>query len=255
MRHTLKATQRLFRLSALLVFFSVYFMTQSASALPSGFVYLSDLTPLITVDLRYFKTCNFMNTQVEGYHANRAIMTHKAAMALLAAEKSLNEKGYTLVIYDAYRPKKAVSHFVRWSETDEAEAQDVFYPHVEKTALFRLGYVGKVSSHTRGSTVDVSILKMGAQLHEPRALPKRFPDNEVYLYLEDGTVDMGTAFDFFDPLSWPTNKDISPTAQKNRMILQNAMVQAGFSPFDTEWWHFTLKDEPFPNTYFDFDIE
>jgi len=230
-------------------------MSSNANALEEGFVYLAKVNPNIVVDLRYANTLNFLNQPVQGYHKNVAIMTHEAALALTEAEAILNKQGYALVLYDAYRPQKAVQHFVSWSKTSDEAAKLAFYPRVNKPDFFKLGYVSNESAHCRGSTVDVSIIKIGARLHAPRSVPRTLPDGAIYIYLEDGTIDMGTAFDFFDVLSWPESTEISHAAQKNRQILSYAMKEAGFVPISTEWWHFTLNNEPFPNTAFDFNVE
>ena len=151
-------------------------------------------------------------------------------------QKDLEAFGLGLKVFDAYRPQRAVDHFVRWAEDlDDTRMKAKYYPGVEKKHLFRDGYIAARSGHSRGSTVDLTIVSLG-------------PDDPVEL-------DMGTGWDYFGPRSWPASLDVSPQQRANRMLLQSLMVKHGFKPLAEEWWHFTLKDEPFPKTYFDFVIE
>lgn len=199
----------------------------------SRFVLLSDFVPEIIQEIRYFSTFNFVGDRIDGYEEPCAILTRDAARALKAVSNQAMALGYRLKIFDAYRPVKAVKHFVFWGIEDlDQRMKPFFYPDLEKQELFQKGYIAAQSSHSRGSTVDLTLLEMktGKEL------------------------DMGSAFDFFGEKSHPDSKDVTPEQHANRMLLQKLMVQNGFEPIDCEWWHFTLKKEPFPDTYFEFPV-
>ena len=199
----------------------------------SHFVLLSDYVPSIVQEIRYFSTYNFTGDRVDGYEEPCAIITKDAARALKAVANEANVAGYRLKIFDAYRPARAVKHFTLWGIEDlDLRTKPFFYPDLEKTELFELGYIASRSSHSRGSTVDLTLLDM--------AIGKE--------------IDMGSPFDFFSEVSHPDYKGISDEQYENRMFLQKIMVRNGFEPIDCEWWHFTLKSEPFPDTYFDFPV-
>ena len=200
---------------------------------PSGFVLLSDYVPGIIQEIRYFSTYNFIGDRIDGYEEPCAIITVEAARALKAVSNELNVKGYRLKVFDAYRPACAVRHFVMWGIEDlDLRMKPFFYPDLEKQELFSKGYVASKSSHSRGSTIDLTLLDM-----------------------ETGKeVDMGSPFDLFSEISHPDNKNVTEEQYENRMILQNAMTRNGFVPFDCEWWHFTLADEPYKDTYFEFPV-
>jgi D-alanyl-D-alanine dipeptidase len=206
----------------------------SSADLPDGFDYVDRHLPGLIIELKYFSDDNFVGRPVEGYHANRAILTLPAIQALAEVQKELNAFGLGIKIYDAYRPQQSVDHFVRWS-ADEAAlgTKPGYYPNVPKKELFELGYIDKRSGHSRGSTVDLTLvdLRTGKEL------------------------DMGSAFDLFDPLSWPTAAGPASAQRAHRLLLSAVMRQHGFKPYPKEWWHFTLANEPFPDTYFDFPVE
>lgn len=199
----------------------------------SNFVLLSDYVPSIVQEIRYFSTYNFIGDRIDGYEQPVAIITKEAARALKAVSNEMNVKGYRLKIFDAYRPATAVKHFVLWGIEDlDQRMKPFFYPDLEKTELFELGYIASKSSHSRGSTVDLTLLDM-----------------------ETGKeVDMGSPFDFFNEISHPDYKGVTDEQYDNRMLLQSVMVKHGFVPIDCEWWHFTLADEPYPDTYFEFPV-
>ena len=199
----------------------------------SDFVLLSDYVPGIVQEIRYYSTYNFVGDRIDGYEEPVAIMSKAAARALKGVANEANAMGYRLKIFDAYRPARAVRHFVFWGIEDlDLRMKPFFYPQLEKQVLFQRGYIAKESSHSRGSTVDLTLLDMGTGKE----------------------VDMGSPFDLFDPISHPDCREVTDEQYDNRMLLQNLMVRAGFEPIDCEWWHFTLKDEPFPETYFDFPV-
>lgn len=203
-----------------------------------GFVYVKNFIPDLIEDLRYFTTNNFMGEKVDGYEANYAILSKEAATALSKAADELREKGYVIKIYDAYRPQKAVDHFVRWSKTDDQRNKKDYYPDLAKNSLFPT-YIARKSGHSKGSTVDMTIC---------------YKDTKE-------EVDMGSHFDYFGPPSHPsfTGKypggEVTQQHKQNRMMLREVMMRHGFKPYDNEWWHFTLKNEPYPKTYFEFLVK
>ena len=199
-----------------------------------GFVLLSDAVPDVIQEIRYYSTYNFVGERIDGYEEPCALMTKEAAAALKEVSDDVMAQGYRLKIYDAYRPQMAVDNFVRWAEDlDAVEMKPYFYPEVDKTLLFEQGYIDAKSGHSRGSTVDLTLFDMqtGKEL------------------------DMGGTFDYFGELSHPDyTKTLTEQQLANRNILRDAMLRHGFKPLDTEWWHFTLKDEPYPDTYFEFKV-
>ena len=229
----------------------------ATASLPDGFVYISDLNPNIIINLRYYGLINFVGSVVDGYKANRGILTKEAAEALNNAWKLLDNDGYNLVVYDAYRPQKAVDNFVRWANsTDYNQLMKLlFFPFIDHDKCFDLGYIALKSGHTRGSTIDLTIIKKDTQLEPLKYTSRSLTDDRIITYLNDNTVDMGSSFDLFDLASWSKTSLVNQTAQDNREYLINIMKQAGFNNYEQEWWHFTLANEPYPNTYFNFDVE
>ena len=199
----------------------------------SDFVLLSDAVPDAILEIRYYSTYNFVGARIDGYEEPVALLTKEAAAALKEVSDDVIAQGYRLKIYDAYRPQKAVDHFVRWAEdTADVKMKEYFYPDLEKDVLFPLGYSAEHSGHSRGSTVDLTLFDMTTEKE----------------------ADMGGTFDFFGELSHPDYKDITDEQYANRMILREAMLRHGFKPLDEEWWHFTLENEPYPDTYFTFPV-
>lgn len=199
----------------------------------SGFVVLADSVPGIIQEIRYYSTYNFVGDRIEGYEEPCALMTKEAARALRTVSNKANAAGYRLKVFDAYRPVSAVSNFVLWGIDDlDQRMKPFFYPDLEKEDLFRKGYIAGQSSHSRGSTVDLTLLDMttGKEL------------------------DMGSPFDFFSEISHPDCTAITEKQYDNRMLLRNLMLKNGFKPIDCEWWHFTLENEPYPDTYFEFPV-
>ena len=200
---------------------------------PSGFALLADYVPQIVQEIRYYSTYNFIGDRIDGYEEPCALLTIEAARALKAVAGELLVQGYRLKIFDAYRPACAVKHFVLWGiEDQDIRMKPYFYPALEKQELFAKGYIASQSSHSRGSTVDLTLLDM-----------------------ETGReLDMGSPFDMFSEVSHPDYRGITEGQYENRMLLRRAMLRNGFEPIDCEWWHFTLKNEPFPDTYFEFPV-
>jgi D-alanyl-D-alanine dipeptidase len=200
---------------------------------PDSFVDAASVAPGLIVEARYATAHNFVGRPIDGYERPTCYLTRPAAAALAQVVADLEARGLTLKVYDCYRPQRAVAHFVRWArnlrdQTMKAE----FYPDVDKSTLFRQGYIAARSGHSRGSTVDLTMARRA-----------------------DGqALDMGTPFDFFSPHSWPSDRSVGRAAQDNRALLTQAMRRRGFRPYDKEWWHFTLRHEPYPQTYFDFPV-
>jgi D-alanyl-D-alanine dipeptidase len=199
----------------------------------SDFVVLSDFVPHIVQEIRYHSTYNFIGDRIDGYEEPCALLTKEAARALKTAANELMVQGYRLKVFDAYRPACAVRHFVLWGlEDQDIRMKPYFYPDLQKQELFARGYIASQSSHSRGSTVDLTLLDMKTGKE----------------------VDMGSPFDFFSELSHPDCRTITQEQYENRMTLQRVMLRCGFEALDCEWWHFTLKNEPYPETYFEFPI-
>ena len=188
------------------------------------------------------------------------ILTKQAATALSKVQKDVKKDGYCLVVYDAYRPQQAVSHFMRWSKDVKNQAKkDNYYPRIDKARVFELGYVAERSSHSRGSTVDLTLIKDGQAVRKAKPIKRTLLDNFSITYLDDGTIDMGSSFDLFDVASHYENKLIAQEYKKLRTYLKNIMEKHGFKNYPEEWWHFTLKNEPFAanleSSYFNFVVE
>ncbi len=198
------------------------------------FVSVGDAVPDAILEIRYYSTYNFVGERIDGYLAPKAYLTKAAAAALRQVSDDVMSQGYRLKIYDAYRPQRAVDHFVRWAaDIPDTSMKRYFYPNLDKSVLFEQEYIMEKSGHTRGSTVDLTLFDMKTEKE----------------------LDMGGTFDWFGPESHPDYTDITEQQFKNRMILRDAMLRHGFKPLDSEWWHFTLADEPYPDTYFDYLVE
>jgi D-alanyl-D-alanine dipeptidase len=233
---------------------------KNGNFLPEGFVYLGDINPEIMINLIYFNDFNFVGKGINGYENNVVILTQEAAEALNAAWEIFQKDGYNIVIYDAYRPQTAVDNFIAWSgdENYDNEMKKVFFPYIDHSDAFNFGYVAAKSSHTRGSTVDLTIIKKENEfklLKDSELIEKTLNDGRKILYIDDGTLDMGSSVDLMDEASNSNSKLISDDAQKNREYFIKVMNDCGFENYPTEWWHFTLRDEPFPETYFNFDVK
>ena len=200
---------------------------------PSGFVLLSDYVPGIIQEIRYYSTYNFIGDRIDGYEEPCALITKEAARALKSVSNEMMVLGYRLKVFDAYRPVCAVKHFMLWGiEDQDIRMKPYFYPDQQKQELFEKGYIAKKSSHSRGSTVDLTLLDMATGKE----------------------LDMGSPFDLFSEKSHPDYRGITEEQYRNRMTLRNAMLRNGFLPIDCEWWHFTLENEPYPDTYFEFPV-
>jgi D-alanyl-D-alanine dipeptidase len=211
------------------------FGTQAALAQerPAAFVDASIVVPGLIVEMRYAGAHNFVGRPIDGYEAPRCLLSQAAAAALAEVARDLAPRGLHIKAFDCYRPTRAVANFVRWArDLKDTSGKAEFYPDVDKRTLFRDGYIASQSGHSRGSTIDMTLAN------------------------DDGReLDMGTPFDFFSPKSWPADSTVTSKQHANRMLLTTAMRRRGFRPYDREWWHFTLRGEPFPQTYFDFPVK
>ncbi len=199
----------------------------------SDFVLLSEAVPDAILEIRYYSTYNFVGDRIDGYEEPVALLTKEAAEALKEVSDDLVQKGYRLKIYDAYRPQSAVTNFVNWAQdAEDTRMKEYFYPELEKDVLFPQGYISDHSGHSRGSTLDLTLFDMKTEKE----------------------VDMGGTFDYFGQLSHPDYTGITTEQYENRMLLREAMTSHGFNPLPEEWWHFTLADEPYPDTYFTFPV-
>ncbi|HET7681237.1 MAG TPA: M15 family metallopeptidase [Xanthobacteraceae bacterium] len=198
---------------------------------PPSFVDASTVVPGLVVDMRYFGEDNFVGRRIAGYQKPVCLLTIQAAQALAEVARDLEPRGLRLKVFDCYRPKRAVAHFMRWARAaDDLKSKQVYYPDVEKKQLFAEGYIAARSGHSRGSTVDLTLVD------------------------DSGELDMGTPFDFLSPRSNALDPAVSAQAHRHRMLLAAAMSKRGFRPYDKEWWHFSLQGEPFRDTYFDFPV-
>jgi len=198
------------------------------------FVDIKAVIPSIQLDIRYYTHNNFVGSRIDGYDAPKCLLTKDAALALKEVQKELASNRQSLKIFDCYRPQQAVDHFVRWAkDLNDQKMKTEYYPSIDKKNLFREGYIAEQSGHSRGSTVDLTIVDLNTNRE----------------------LDMGTRFDYFDPLSHTASSDVSKIQHDHRMALKVVMERNGFKNLKEEWWHFTLKNEAFSNQYFDFKIE
>ncbi|MGB1308227.1 MAG: M15 family metallopeptidase [Oceanihabitans sp.] len=217
-----------------LLFFFYFVNLIAFSQLPKGFVYISDIIPDIQIELRYCLNNNFVGEPITGYNAEVCIVSKPAAMALKKVQEELKKQGKTLKIYDAYRPQQAVNHFVKWAKNiKDTIMKRQFYPDVAKRNLFKEGYIASRSRHSSGSTIDLTIVDLNTGKN----------------------LDMGTPYDYFGKASWLLYSDLNKNQKANRMLLHTIMLKHGFRHYPQEWWHFTLKGEPFKNQYFNFPVE
>jgi D-alanyl-D-alanine dipeptidase len=209
-------------------------VSQKANAPPEGFVYITDAVPDVVLEIRYYSTYNFVGARVDDYLSPVALLSKEAADALKQANDDLRAQGYAIKVFDAYRPQGAVSHFMRWAaDENDVLTKEYFYPDIEKSRLIPENYIAEKSGHSRGSTVDLTMIDMRTGKE----------------------VDMGAPFDFFGEISHHGTGLITGEQTNNRLVLKNAMEKAGFNPYPEEWWHYMLINEPYPDTYFDFPVK
>ena len=218
----------------IILFFLSVLNLISYAQIPEGFVYVNEVVPNIAFELRYCTNNNFVGQPIDGYFEATCILSDQAADALKNAQQELIQQGLSLKIFDAYRPQRAVDHFVQWAKVlNDTIMKRQFYPEVDKRNLFKDGYIASRSRHSSGSTVDLTIIRIDS----------------------GEELDMGTPFDYFGPASGIEYRQLSETQRMNRMLLHNVMIKHGFRHYPQEWWHFTLKNEPYKNQYFDFPVE
>ncbi|UCM85631.1 MAG: M15 family metallopeptidase [Rickettsia endosymbiont of Culicoides impunctatus] len=232
-------------------------MLNKTTNLPEGFEYLDQIDPTIIQQMMYYSTRNFIGERIRGYKAPRAILTKQAAIALKNVQQDIKNDNYSLVVYDAYRPQKAVQHFVvRGEDTADQRMKESYYPYINKTEIFLLGYVAKQSPHSRGSTVDLTIIELGKQLNtSPKMIKRTIKDGRSIPYFDDNTVDMCSSVDLMDSVSCHDSDLINQRYLQNRNYLRAKMKKHNFEEYSPEWWHYTLQDEPYKDQYFDFDVE
>ena len=220
-------------LRALILSLALAACAHAAPVRLEGFVDAANVVPGLRVEMRYTTAHNFVGRPIDGYEAPVCILTRETAAALARVQAELAPRGLGLKVYDCYRPQRAVAHFARWAaDLNDQSTKAEFYPNVDKSRLFELGYIAARSGHSRGSTLDLTIVDLAS----------------------GAEIDMGTPFDLFDTRSWPTDETVSAAARANRLMLQSAMRAQGFRSLREEWWHFTLEGEPHPETYFDFVV-
>ncbi len=232
MRTNGRLCRNAFAVALLLLLVSASHAAPPESPLPGDFVHVTDAVPDALLEIRYYSTYNFVGARIDGYEEPTAVLSRAAAAALKKAGDAAAARGCVLKIFDAYRPQRAVDHFVRWAKDPDEKNKAVFYPDVDKSRLFALGYIAAKSGHSRGSTVDLTLVdrRSGKEL------------------------DMGSPFDFFGPISHHGTPLIRPDQAANRDMLQTIMRESGFKPYAEEWWHYTLAGEPYPDRYFDFPV-
>lgn len=247
-------------LSSLLLALSCCTTASAAAPLarPDDIIELHDIAPDIAEDIRYHGSNNFIGRPIAGYRAAKCLLTRPAAVALAKVQQELRPFGYSLKVYDCYRPQQAVDDFVAWAtDLSDQRMKARFYPQVEKQRLFKDGYIAARSSHSRASTVDLTIIPLPAA-----AQPDFDPDAPLHSCeafqtqrYADNSLDMGTGYDCFSPLSATDHPDIGLRSHSNRQLLKTLMQQHGYTNLPGEWWHYTLKDEPYPNTCFKFPVQ
>ena len=218
----------------LFTYLFLFYYTFSFGQLEKGFVYVHDIIPDLDVELRYYTSNNFVGKPINGYQSNKLILTIETAKKLKLIHEALQQQNLCLKVYDGYRPQQAVNHFILWAkDLNDTINKHIFYPDVKKKDLFKEEYIASRSGHSRGSTVDLTIINGNT----------------------GKALDMGSAYDFFGHESWVNYEGITKEQKSHRQLLQTIMLEHGFRNYPKEWWHFTLRGEPYPNTYFDFPIK
>lgn len=209
-------------------------VNRDGTSMPANFVVVNDEIPSLVFDIRYYSTDNFLGTRVRGYDSAKCLLTGPAADALKKAQREIAAKGFTFKIFDCYRPQRAVDHFVDWvNDPGDRRMKAMYYPNEEKSRLIEKGYIADRSGHSRGSTLDLTLVEIASSKE----------------------LDMGTPFDYFDTLSNTADPRITDQQNRNRQLLKTVMEKHGFVNYDKEWWHYTLVNEPYPDTYFNFTVK
>lgn len=222
--------------------------------MPHDFVFLQEIDATIIESARYAMHENFTGRPVTGYSTGNIVATRQAASRLKQVNAKLTQQGYTLVVYDGYRPQRSVEAFIRWSrDVEDQLAKRYYYPTINKKDIFDLGYIAERSGHSRGSTVDITIIQSSMSLKTVTKSNRELRNGEMIPFLDDNTVNMGSSFDLFHEVSHHDSPLVDEQHSTPRNFLCNTMKEHGFKEYAKEWWHYTLIDEPYPNTYFDFD--
>lgn len=222
----------------------------------SEFIDLKDIDETILTDVQYSYDDNFVGNALPGYNSQKIICTKEAAHKLKTAHELAKQKGYRFLVYDAYRPQKCVDYFKEWSLNSCEKMKDHYYPLMDKPTIIKTGYIAiSRSTHSRGSTFDLTLIENDKLNHSKKPAKRHFRNGDQFYYLNDGSIDMGSSFDLFHSASHHDTDLVSDEQNNNREILREIMLKSGFNDFAKEWWHYTMKDEPFPEDYFDFDIE
>ena len=228
----------------------------SDELVPDAFIDVRTIAPEIQLEMRYVTDDNFVGGPVDGYLDPICYLARPAASALAKVQEAVKRDGYGLVMFDCYRPQRAVNHFVRWSEGKDAATKKQYFPDLDQSQLFELGYIAKRSGHSRGATVDVGLIKLSSN-HSSDDLGRERPAKCQHRFERSKAeehVDFGSDYDCFDSMSHTASREVSQHAITNRRYLVEVMARFGFENYDKEWWHFTYRPEPFPETYFDFPI-
>ncbi len=239
------------------IFLLIAWQTTFAAKLPEGFVYLKEIDPSIQQEMRYKTNHNFIGRPIRGYQASTCILSKPAALALKEVQTELRQSNLSLKVYDCYRPQMAVDDFYQWSQNPAQQEMKIeFYPRVDKKELFNLGYIAAKSGHTRGSTMDLTIIPIPSSPQEKFQKGKKLVTcfSDYKTRFQDNTIDMGTGYDCLDPVAHDDTKEINLVSAHNRQLFRDIMEKYHFVPYSKEWWHFTLKDEPYPDTYFNFPV-
>ena len=243
----------------LVLFYLLSWLSHGVYALPNEFVYLHDIAPSIIEEMRYAGNNNFVGKPIPGYRQARCVLTRAAALKLKNVQTVALTRGYSLKVYDCYRPQMAVNAFYLWSEDpNDTRMKQWFYPHEPKNKLFNQGYIAQYSGHSRGSTVDITLVNMHQKqnakskqaLFGASACPNPVKNDDRH-----PSIDMGTPFDCFDKSAHVFYNGLNHEQRKNRILLRHLMMQQGFIPYSKEWWHFSLSNEPYPHTYFNFPVQ
>lgn len=225
--------------------------------MPKDFVYLTDISNNIIESVSYFSSHNFAGRKIPGYEAPKIICTKTAAQALSKANQHFQQLGYTIVVYDGYRPTSSVEYFNTWAkDLSDIKMKRYYYPTLEKNQILEQGYIAPIrSSHSRGSTFDLTLIENGKTVQEPQYSSIVLKNAEVIPFLDDNTIDAGASFDLFHPVSNHGTELITQEQTQMRNLLRDVLDKYGFEPYQPEWWHYTLRDEPYPDQYFNFDIK
>jgi D-alanyl-D-alanine dipeptidase len=241
----------------LMLLFSNIGLTQTTvSQRPKDIVSIKEIIPDILVEARYFTSYNFVGKKINGYHVPKCLLTLKAAENLKKVQADLASFNLSLKVYDCYRPQRAVDEFVEWAkDIEDNKMKKAFYPHVKKTELFKKGYIAEKSGHSRGSTVDLTIVDLNQSETEMEKDDELFDCSRAQNRYPETGLDMGTSYDCLDPLSHTAASEHHVRVKINRLLLKSVMEKYGFKNYRKEWWHFSMIDEPYPKTYFDFPVE